>query len=315
MSAISIVIPCFNNDKEIEKTINSVKQQTFTDFDCVIVDDHSTDNTYDKVLELIAADQRFCLQKRASSLKGANACRNQGYLSANSDLIVFLDADDRLLPDCLEKRCQSLDSPPTADCNVFNSYVYYEAHNKKIVFNSYSRNALKCFLSGIYLWHTTSAVWSRSFLESIGGWDESLMRLQDIDLNIRALKKESFTYRVHILKRPDNLHIKPPVEEVSLEKTKNKEKGYFQFFRKHVGDKEHIKYLFNTYLLYVRKAKLINYNYKPVLDVFTPLSLSQKLRLKLCSSNIKLLNHLENISHFRFLIHNLHRLALTLFFR
>ena len=91
MPKISVVIPMYNKENFIKETLDSVLQQTFTDFEVIIVNDCSTDNSGKVILE--------CKDKRIKTIehktnKGLSAARNTGILNSKSDYIAFLDADD-----------------------------------------------------------------------------------------------------------------------------------------------------------------------------------------------------------------------------
>ena len=90
MAIVSIVIPLYNKGFIIHKTIKSVLEQTFTDFEIVIVNDGSTDSSFEIVSKF--SDKRILLVQQEN--KGAAAARNLGIEKATSKLIAFLDADD-----------------------------------------------------------------------------------------------------------------------------------------------------------------------------------------------------------------------------
>jgi glycosyltransferase involved in cell wall biosynthesis len=88
----SVIIPAYNREYLIEETINSVINQTFENWECIVVDDGSTDNTKHVILSLCEKDKRikFIYQKNAER----SAARNNGILNANGEYICFLDSDD-----------------------------------------------------------------------------------------------------------------------------------------------------------------------------------------------------------------------------
>lgn len=98
MSWVSVVIPLFNKEHCIGDTIQSVLAQTFVDFELIIVDDGSTDNSLTVAKSF--DDKRIVVYHKEND--GVSATRNFGVNRASSDLIVFLDADDYLYPSCLE---------------------------------------------------------------------------------------------------------------------------------------------------------------------------------------------------------------------
>ncbi len=95
---ISVVIPLYNKEKQIAHTLQSVFAQTFQDFEIVIVDDGSTDNSVKEVKKF--DDPRVLLIQQSNA--GVSAARNRGIEEANGELIAFLDADDEWMPEFLQ---------------------------------------------------------------------------------------------------------------------------------------------------------------------------------------------------------------------
>ena len=98
---ISIIIPFYNVENYIEKCINSVKAQTFTEFECILIDDESPDNSKQIAEKLIENDSRFKIISQLN--KGLGGARNTGLDNAKGDWIAFLDSDDWWHFDFLEK--------------------------------------------------------------------------------------------------------------------------------------------------------------------------------------------------------------------
>ncbi len=99
MSSISVIIPLYNKAAYIERTINSVLNQTFSDYEVIIVDDGSSDGSVDIVLNTFNNSKLRVIQKKNG---GPSSARNCGTKEAKSEWVVFLDADDLMLPFCLE---------------------------------------------------------------------------------------------------------------------------------------------------------------------------------------------------------------------
>lgn len=100
---ISIIIPTYNRAHLIGETLDSVLNQTYQNWECIIVDDGSTDNTYEIVNDYIKKDNRFHLYHRPKDrLKGANTCRNYGFELSKGEYINWFDDDDLMMPDFLE---------------------------------------------------------------------------------------------------------------------------------------------------------------------------------------------------------------------
>src|SRR5690606_30409778 len=101
---ISIVTPIYNRESLIAETIRSVKEQTYPNWEMLIVDDGSTDNSWDLISEFSAQDPRIKCFRRDRLPKNANTCRNIGVQHSKGDFLLFLDSDDKLIPNTLEQR-------------------------------------------------------------------------------------------------------------------------------------------------------------------------------------------------------------------
>lgn len=188
---ISIIIPSFNRAKVIQETLDSVLGQSYPNWDCIIVDDGSTDETIDVLESYVKRDPRFRYFKRYREPKGANTCRNIGIENALGALVVFLDSDDLMAPWCLEDRVKEIESKPGDDVYVFPTAsfqlredgVYFD-----LIFPEVGDDLLKNFLTLKRLFNISSPTWNTSFLKSLM-FDENLPCWQDCELHIRALIK------------------------------------------------------------------------------------------------------------------------------
>ena len=124
---VSIIIPVYNRSELIRETLDSVLEQTYSNWQCIAVDDGSTDNSMDILAEYANKDNRFTFfQRPESRSKGANACRNIGLQNAVGDYVMFLDSDDLLSPTCLEERVAFASSFSEADMCVFKMNFFKE---------------------------------------------------------------------------------------------------------------------------------------------------------------------------------------------
>ena len=96
MAVVTIILPVYNNEDTVEACIASIKEQTLTDFECIIVNDGSTDNSLSVINKSIQDDSRFTLID--SMHKGLSTARNIGIRNATSPIIMYIDADDLALP-------------------------------------------------------------------------------------------------------------------------------------------------------------------------------------------------------------------------
>lgn len=92
---VSIIIPVYNRQDLISHTINSFLKQTYSNLDCIIIDDGSTDNTFSLIDNIVKIYNRVKYFTRPKSLKkGANSCRNYGFTLAKGKYVTWFDSDD-----------------------------------------------------------------------------------------------------------------------------------------------------------------------------------------------------------------------------
>ena len=102
-SLITVIIPAYNRAMVIKSAIDSVLNQTYQNFEIIVVNDGSKDNTSDVIIETLQKDSRIVYIEHTTNL-GSQKARNSGIKSAKGEWITFLDSDDQLMPDSLEKR-------------------------------------------------------------------------------------------------------------------------------------------------------------------------------------------------------------------
>ncbi len=131
---VSIIIPTFNRAHFLKETLNSVKLQTYSNWECIIVDDGSSDNTQDLLDEFCALDPRIKFFHRPINRpKGANACRNFGFEKSRGQYIQWFDSDDLMVKDHLEQKVNVLEGTQvdfviskTANFDALQEYPPYE---------------------------------------------------------------------------------------------------------------------------------------------------------------------------------------------
>lgn len=100
---VSVIVANHNRADLIEETLESIQGQTYSHFECLVIDDQSTDNSDSIIQKWIKRDNRFQYYRRPNTIKkGANACRNWGFKKSKGELIKFFDSDDIMLPNHLE---------------------------------------------------------------------------------------------------------------------------------------------------------------------------------------------------------------------
>lgn len=199
MSKISVVIPTFNREEMVKDTINSVLHQTYSDFNIIVVDDGSTDNTRDAVGSFRDSRIKYIYQEN----KGVSASRNTGIKAATSEYVAFLDSDDVYLESSLENVINILKKYPSVDWVWGDKYVIGKDGKRKRQSRSNLTSKVlepidqvRDLLTSVLTLSTVTA--RRTCLEEIGGFREDLWFCEDYHFFIRMAKK----YRSFYIKEP-----------------------------------------------------------------------------------------------------------------
>ncbi len=193
---ISVVIPFFNRPDDIKATLNSVKNQQYENWECLIVDDGSNAQTLAVVSHIIEADKRFTILKRPQSrTKGANACRNIGIENADGDYIALLDSDDEWSKDRLINLVKFLENNNSPDgvysgTNVYDGSGVRQRKSRQLAADE---NIFDFTLDFATISQTSSLVVKNSLGKDIL-FDEELKRHQDFDFFIRFGLKYNWLY-------------------------------------------------------------------------------------------------------------------------
>ena len=182
---ISIVIPSYNRAYIIGRALDSISKQTYTDWECLIADDYSTDNTESVVNSYTEKDSRFRFLKHNRS-KGAQGARNTGILAAKGEWVVLFDSDNIMHPDFLEKCSKrQLDT----NCDVVNTWsrVIDTTSMQQVRSFSWVNNGMihKSLLTGKCYVDNSSTMIRKSFLTDIGLLAEDCPAFQEWDTHIR----------------------------------------------------------------------------------------------------------------------------------
>jgi hypothetical protein len=183
MPHFSVVIPAYNTSPYIQDCLQSVLAQTEPDFEVIVVDDGSTDDTAAQVKAI--SDPRIHLIQQPNG--GLAAARNTGIWAAQGELVAFLDADDRWCPEKLAAHRQVLEQHPEASVS-YDWAAFIDSQGQRTgLCMAQSRIQLtpEALLLKNYLGNGSTAVVRRGILEQVGGFDESLRRMVDHELWIR----------------------------------------------------------------------------------------------------------------------------------
>jgi glycosyltransferase involved in cell wall biosynthesis len=172
----------------------SLINQSYTNWEAIVIDDNSTDNTVEAIELMASKDTRITvIVKKENIIKGAASSRNIGMDKSNGDFIIFLDSDDVLAEFALERRVKVLLNNPNIDFAVFHGFFFKEhPGDTNILWNEFTEESdLNRFLRGDVSWSMTGPMWRMAFLlRNRIRFTETLASGQDWDFHIRALLKK-----------------------------------------------------------------------------------------------------------------------------
>ena len=192
MTAISIILPTYNRAGTIARPIESVRAQNFKDFELIVVDDGSSDDTHERVASY--SDPRIVFLRQDTNM-GGNAARNRGISEARGDIVCFIDSDDAFLPHKLNYLNDYFGAHPGTDVLVDSFQILYPpsmSKKPKQRINPVIENSadLELAIFARHLYKATPALSARrDALIAVGLFDESLKRRQDMDLLLRLVRQ------------------------------------------------------------------------------------------------------------------------------
>lgn len=232
-NAVSVVIPCFNNENTILETIDSVMNQTYSNIEIIVVNDGSTD----KSLELLKNIPNNKIKVLTQENQGPSPTRNKGAKLAKGDYLLFVDGDDKIAPTYIEECVNILDEDPSINI-VYTKARFFEALDSEWKLPEFE---LSSFLTNncIYI----SAMIRRNVFFDVGCFDENLRYTEDWELWIHIIKKYGGVHRVKktlffYRKRNDNTSL---TNTFSFTEEEEKSRLYiynkhYDFFRVHGFD-------------------------------------------------------------------------------
>lgn len=190
MPTISVIVPAYNAQNTILETIASVRAQTFTDFELIIVDDGSSDRT----LELLQNIQDSRIKLVTYENGGVSVARNRGVSLATSEYLAFIDADDLWTPDKLELQLAALQQHPTAGV-AYSWTCFMERHGKFFHADNpvyFEGNVHAELLKTNFLLSGSNPLIRRDALASVGEFAPTLTHAEEWDLYLRLAAKYDF---------------------------------------------------------------------------------------------------------------------------
>ncbi len=210
MPRLSICIPLFNRQELVKETLDSVLAQTFTDWECIIVDDRSTDDSFAVAKSYAERDARFkALQRPEERIKGAPTCRNIAFDNSTGEYVYFFDSDDLMSPSLFGEIIKAMDANPEAEYGNVPWDKFSESSNSPpiIVAPEINDSLLDKVVASRGSFGSPGFIWRRSLLDrSELKWREGIPKGQDIDFSSRVIslaKTEGIS-----LKIPPAVHVR-----------------------------------------------------------------------------------------------------------
>ena len=284
---VSIIIPTYNRAKYIGETLESILNQTYRNWECILVDDGSSDNTREIINEYIKLDDRIKLFFRPKSrIKGANSCRNYGYELSKGLFIQWFDADDIMSSTMLQEKIYELKLSKTDfvvseavefQVNINNIIKRWKQRESETPMVEHALGKINFLISG--------PLFKKTFLKGKSLFNESLQRKQEWEFYTRLLgfgpqysilRKPLFYYRNHPesingINSPETIRsmiladllvYKNTIETISEENKKFKFQQHF--FRKIISRSKIAlknKYLFTYFKGLWGALSIIDFNY------------------------------------------------------
>ena len=192
MKLVSIIMATYNRASFIVETLESIKNQTYSNFECIIIDDGGTDNTQDLITPILNSDPRFSFQKRPDNYqKGLPGSRNYGLDIAKGDFVIFFDDDDIAHPQNLELCTTELYKSEVSFCRYqrevfFNEFDYKFDYSKDYSSFKIDINDIERMLNYELPFNSCAVMWRTNCFEK-NRFVEHLMYAEEWELYSRIL--------------------------------------------------------------------------------------------------------------------------------
>ena len=188
---ISVIIPTYNRKKYIKRAIDSVIRQSYKPFEIIVIDDGSTDGTYELIKQSYSSSQ-ISLKKQKNN--GVSSARNKGIKLANGDWIAFLDSDDEWFENKLELQVREIKKSKTFICHTNEIWIRNGIRvNQMKKHQKYGGAIFKKCLDMCRI-SPSSVMIHRRIFDEIGLFDEDLIICEDYDLWLRISSKYPVLY-------------------------------------------------------------------------------------------------------------------------
>ena len=183
---ISVVIPLYNKEKSVRATLESVRAQSYTDWECIIVDDGSTDKSREVVEQFKNDDLRFKILSQKNA--GVSTARNTGILAAKGEYVAFLDGDDLWDKDFLKELARLIDDYPRKSIYGLGCAELFGDEMLTDEGNDYYRGETRWDWSTMAYTGSSACVNKKDAIE-VGLFDTRMTHGEDVDMWWRLLLK------------------------------------------------------------------------------------------------------------------------------
>lgn len=252
---VSVIIPTYNRADLLPRAINSVLNQTFKDFELIVVDDGSTDNTKELISDFQKKDNRIQYIWQENSGAPAKP-KNTGIKNSKGEFLAFLDSDDEWLPEKLEKQLKLFEKDKDlgiVGCNCWNIYVGEKYRKTKYRIKNNTKDNPIRILEDCFIFSSSSVVIPRFVFNDVSLYDESFKVSDDWDLYIRILKKYRFNFVDDFL-----LNYYVHYNNISKEGSIKQAEDYINLIKKHEKDYNSNLLAKSIILRYVGSYYMIN---------------------------------------------------------
>lgn len=272
MTLVSIIVPCYNQAQYLDESLQSIYNQTYTYWECIIVDDGSPDNTKEIARKWEAKDSRFIYLYKENG--GVSSARNLGIKNAKHEFILTLDADDKYESTFLEKALNLFLA--NDELGIVSSWGQYFTNDKQLqIFKSTAKSVADfLFYNGFNM---GSSLFRKKCWEQVGGYDENpkngyedwefYLRVCALGWKVHSIDEVLFFYRQHIVSRRKEMNIK-----------ENENKKYI-FMKNATIYFEHYEAFVDRYLLSCNKEKAENNKYSNTIDYKIGATILKPLRM------------------------------------
>jgi glycosyltransferase involved in cell wall biosynthesis len=186
---VTFIVAVYNCDHYLSESLKSLQSQTYNNFKIIIVDDNSTDRTYEILEEFIGTEKRAQLIKHCKNM-GRSASRNRALYNVDTEYVAILDADDIALPERLQKQIEFMQEHPETDilgCGTEFINSKGESTDKWIP-NESAQDLWQCLITSGPPFAHSSVLFRTAALKKVGGYRPQFVYAQDYDLYLRLGK-------------------------------------------------------------------------------------------------------------------------------